>query len=133
MGNILSFMSMVSWIIIDSRDSLKKDIYTISRRTIPQCTNDFIISIDLLLKEQEDMTRRKIYGVMCSDDFLQKFPEFRNIMKLELSDFRRTVLFMLTLGMSVEDISKILLSNRESIMTVRSYLRRVHGEYFPMK
>lgn len=126
-------MSMISWVIIDSRDALKKDIYRISRKINPQCPNDFIICIDLLLKEHEEKTRRKIYEVMCSEGFLKEFPEFRSIMKLGLSEFKQTVLFILALNINIDDISKILLSNRESIMTVRSYLKRMHGEYLSMK
>ena len=72
----------------------------------------------------------KLYKTLCSKTFRETFTEIEDILNLNISDFKKTVFCLLVLDIFLEETYMITLSSRESIMTIRSTLKKNHPQFF---
>ncbi len=68
--------------------------------------------------------RRKVFDVISSDKFIRKYPVMKKILKLPVSDLKKSIIFLSGIGCTTIQISHILQSEKHSVSTMRSSCRR---------
>jgi hypothetical protein len=74
--------------------------------------------------------RKKIYAMLSSAEFAEEYPEMTLILKLPVSNLRKSIIFLTGIGCTTEEISHILQSEKSSVSVMRSTSRCYIAEIF---
>lgn len=74
--------------------------------------------------------RKKIYDVISSEKFIRTYPVMKKIMRLPVSNLKKSIIFLAGIGCTTLEISHILQSEKCSVSTMRSTCRQYIAEIF---
>lgn len=78
-----------------------------------------------------DIHREKVYNILISAAFIDRFPQMKQIMLLKkTSQLTQCVIMLSGLGMTTKEISDLLLSDKHSVSTMRSNTRKIRKDIF---
>ena len=80
----------------------------------------YITQSDKVINEKVDKHRGAIYNALTSDPMVHQYPIIKKIIDLPYSDMDKTVIFMIGIGLNPYDVAKMLISDKRTIMTIRS-------------
>lgn len=111
---------VVSHSMADMYSSLDK----MTKDRIYDKPEELLLRIELYLADQKEKVRKDLYNELFSEAMKHDSHPFRVIIGLGISRLNQIVLYMLQLEFSIDEIAHILLSDKTSIMTLRSSLRK---------
>ena len=117
-------------VLLQSHTQLRHEIDYISRKFNSSNPVELQVRVEEMLRKHIQNTRENLYKVMKSEDFINQSPEARGINELEISDFRKAVLILLYIEVDIQSICHILLSEKESIATILSLLKKSYPDFF---
>ena len=121
MKNISDFILPV---IAQAQSSFMSEIYIKCRTIISETPAAVSIMCEESMRQHRIRIRNALYHVMQSQEFRRVFPVANKILRLDLTQFRKITLILLTLCLRPEEIATILLSSNESIRTIISSLKK---------
>lgn len=68
--------------------------------------------------------RKEVYKTLCSDDFIRKYPVMKKVLKLPVSDLKKSIIFLSGIGCTTQEISHILQCEKRSVSTMRSTCKK---------
>lgn len=111
---------VVSHSMADMYSSLDK----MTKDRIYDKPEELLLRIELYLADQKEKVRKDLYNELFSEAMKHDSHPFREVACLEISRLNQIVLYMLRLEFTVDEIAHTLLSDKASIMTLRSSLKR---------
>lgn len=91
---------------------------------------DFQRDLKRLLAKIVIAHRNKIYTMLSSAEFAAEYPEMAMILRLPVSNLRKSIIFLTGIGCTTEEISHILQSEKSSVSVMRSTSRCYIAEIF---
>ena len=64
--------------------------------------------------------REKIYRALTSDEFVRQYPKMERLADLPYTSLEKCIIFMIGIGLEPNEVAKMLLSDKRTIMTIRS-------------
>lgn len=74
--------------------------------------------------------RRKIYDELSSESFIRKYPVMKKVLKLPVSNMKKSIIFLSGIGCTTAEISHILQCEKCSVSAMRSACRHHISEIF---
>ena len=74
--------------------------------------------------------RKKIYNVISSEKFIGAYPVMKKIVKLPVSNLKKSIIFLAGIGCTTLEISHILQREKCSVSTMRSTCRQYIVDIF---
>ena len=105
MKNISDFILPV---IAQAQSSFMSEIYIKCRTIISETPAAVSIMCEESMRQHRIRIRNALYHVMQSQEFRRVFPVADKILRLDLTQFRKITLILLTLGLRPEEIATIL-------------------------
>ena len=100
------------------------NLHKMTRDRIYIKPEELSVRLELYLADQRERVRKEIYQELFSEAMRHESHPFKEIIALDTSRFKQIVLYMFRLGLSVDEIANSLLSDKASIMTLRSTLKK---------
>ena len=73
-----------------------------------------------ILIEEVAKHRKKIYAVLSSAEFVNEYPVMKKVLKLPVSNLKKSIIFLAGIGCTTLEISQILQSDKGSVAVMRS-------------
>ena len=90
----------------------------------------YSIMTEEVLRQHIRRVRNELYNTVNSKAFREEFAIADEILGLNISNFKKVILILIVLEVSLEETYMIVLSSKESIMTIRSAFKKSYPQYF---
>lgn len=80
----------------------------------------YISQSDKVINEKVGKHRCAIFAALTSETFVHQFPQMKEVMELPHSEMEKTVIFMIGIGLNPYDVSKMLITDKRTIITIKS-------------
>lgn len=101
---------------------------------LPHCNiKDLIVfhkKLKKMLVEEVARHRKKIYDVLSSAEFVREYPVMKKVMKLPVSNLKKSIIFLAGIGCTTLEISRILQCDKGSAAVMRSTSKSLIVEIF---
>lgn len=119
-------IGIICRVMSQSMASMYSGLSKMTKDRVYNKPEELLIRIELYLADQKEKVRKDIYDELLSEAMKHNLHPFREIIGLEISRLNQIVLYMLRLEFSAEEIAHTLLSDKASIMTLRSNLKKMY-------
>ena len=119
-------MAVVSETLTETMDKAETEL-------LPYLFGDaktFHETLKQVLVEEVAQHRRKIYTVLCSEEFVSEYPVMKKVLKLPVSNLKKSIIFLSGVGCTTLEISHILQCEKSSVSVMRSNSRRLISDIF---
>ena len=86
---------------------------------------------DEVIDDKIGRYRKKIYSVLTSDEFIRQYPKMRRVADLPYTSLEKCIIFMIGIGLEPNEVARMLLSDKRSILTIRSKRKKDILKIFP--
>ena len=90
---------------------LKKDVKTAS---------EYRSYSDEIINRKISQYRDKIYDALVAEDFRKMYPKMNKVAALPHSSMDKCIIFMIGMGLEPNEMARMLISDKRTIMTIRS-------------
>lgn len=117
-------VGVIRRVVSHSMANMHSSLDKMTKDRIYDKPEELLLRIELHLADQKEKVRKDLYNELFSEAMKHDLHPFREVACLEISRLNQIVLYMLRLEFTVDEIAHTLLSDKASIMTLRSSLKR---------
>lgn len=117
-------VGIIRRVVSHSMANMHSSLDKMTKDRIYDKPEELLLRIELYLADQKEKVRKDLYNELFSEAMKHDSHPFREVACLEISRLNQIVLYMLRLEFTVDEIAHTLLSDKASIMTLRSSLKR---------
>ena len=127
------FISCISPAIAKGVSSMREGSYSLLRKRTLNNHAETQIVVDAFMKSQIENIRNDIYMAVASDVHCRSFFNFQRIDEKKASRFRKLIILMLLMELSDDDIACYLFTDKSSVRTSKSLLKKVYPDLLSTK
>lgn len=86
---------------------------------------------DEVIDDKIGLYREKIYSVLTSEEFIRSYPKMGRVDDLPCTALEKCIIFMIGIGLEPNETARMLLSDKRTVMTIKSKRKKDILKIFP--
>ena len=130
---LLEFRATLCSVMTDYFSDIMETARNLPRERNTQDTVAYQSYSDGVFDDKTGLYRDSIYVALTSDEFIRHYPKMRKVAELPYPPFDKCIIFMIGIGLEPNETAKMLLTDKRTIMTLRSKRKKDIQKIFPEK
>ena len=130
---LLEFRATLCSVMTDYFSDIMETARNLPRERNTQDTVAYQSYSDGVFDDKTGLYRDSIYVALTSDEFIRHYPKMRKVADLPYPPFDKCIIFMIGIGLEPNETAKMLLTDKRTIMTLRSKRKKDIQKIFPEK
>ena len=130
---LLEFRATLCSVMTDYFSDIMETARNLPRERNTQDTVAYQSYSDGVFDDKTGLYRDSIYVALTSDEFIRHYPKMRKVADLPYPPFDTCIIFMIGIGLEPNETAKMLLTDKRTIMTLRSKRKKDIQKIFPEK